>query len=151
MTPPQGASTRVRIPSCGVPSCSAMPKERLPGLPNCFLPILCCVCNPHLFVHYHTIHFGSSAFMGGQLWAFPRGATTHHIWLLPSRRSNNCGWRTSWRKRRSRPRPRVLKTVSNGFKVIALQGFRSWPWQGSLASSVYVRIFLVGLAVRPAL
>ena len=47
----------------------------------CFLPMLCCVCNPHLFVHYHTPHFGSSAFMGGQLWAFPRGATTQHIWL----------------------------------------------------------------------
>ena len=78
---PQLLLLRKGVPYCGVPSCSAMPKERLPGLPNCFLPILCCVCNPHLFVHYHTIHFGSSAFMGGQLWAFPRGATTHHIWL----------------------------------------------------------------------
>ena len=49
---------------------------------NCFLTMLCCVCNPHLFVHYHTPHFGSSAFMGGQLWAFPRGATTQHITLM---------------------------------------------------------------------
>ena len=29
-------------------------QHRLPGLPNCFLPIICCVCNPHLFVYYHT-------------------------------------------------------------------------------------------------
>ena len=39
-------------------------QHRLPGLPKCFLPMLCCVCNPHLFVHYHTPHIGSSAFMG---------------------------------------------------------------------------------------
>ena len=35
-------------------------------------------------------------------------------------------------------------------RVIALQGCCSWPWQASLASSIYVRIFLVGLAVWPA-